>query len=84
MFRFANPQYLWLLAAVPVLVVLFWFAMRRRKTRLARFGRPETLEELMPEVSLGRVRLKFILLCMVVALLALTSARPQLCSKLRE
>ena len=84
MFRFANPQYLWLLAAVPVLVVLFWIAMRRRKVRLARFGRPETLEELMPDVSLGRIRLKFILLCMVVALLALAAARPQLGSKLRE
>ena len=84
MFRFANPQYLWLLAAVPVLVVLFWIAMRRRKVRLARFGRLETLEELMPEVSLGRVRLKFILLCLVVALLALAAARPQLGSKLRE
>ena len=38
----------------------------------------------MPEVSLGRVRLKFILLCLVVALLALAAARPQLGSKLRE
>ena len=48
MFRFANPQYLWLLAAVPALVALFWLAMRNRRRRLARFGRPETLGELMP------------------------------------
>ena len=84
MFRFANPQYLWLLAAIPVLIVLFWIAMRRRRTRLARFGCLDTLEELMPEVSTGRVCLKFTLLCLVMALLALAAARPQLGSKLRE
>ena len=34
MFRFANPQYLWLLAALPVLAALFWLAMRNRRRRL--------------------------------------------------
>ena len=34
MFRFANPQYLWLLLAVPALVALFWLAMRNRRRRL--------------------------------------------------
>ena len=59
MFRFANPQYLWLLAALPVLAALFWLAMRNRRRRLARFGRPEVLDGLMPEVSNGRVVIKF-------------------------
>ena len=40
MFRFANPQYLWLLLAVPALVALYWLAARNRRRRLARFGRP--------------------------------------------
>lgn len=31
MFRFANPQYLWLLVAIPLLVVLFWLAARSRR-----------------------------------------------------
>ena len=26
MFRFANPQYLWLLLAVPALVALYWLS----------------------------------------------------------
>ena len=30
MFRFANPQYLWLLLAVPALVALYWLAARNR------------------------------------------------------
>ncbi|MDE7077479.1 MAG: BatA domain-containing protein, partial [Alistipes sp.] len=77
MFRFAHPQYLWLLAAVPAFVVLFWLAARNRRRRLARFGDPETLRELMPEVSAGRIALKFILFCAAFALLALAAARPQ-------
>ena len=53
MFRFANPQYLWLLLAVPALVALYWLAARNRRRRLARFGRPGILEELMPEYRPG-------------------------------
>ena len=38
----------------------------------------------MPDVSTGRVKLKFILFCTALALLILAAARPQLGSKLRE
>lgn len=84
MFRFANPQYIWLLSAIPVFFAIFWLAQRNRRRRLARFGCPETLEELMPDVSNGRVALKFILFCAAFALAVLAAARPQLGSKLRE
>lgn len=84
MFRFANPQYLWLLAALPALAALFWLAMRNRRRRLARFGRPEVLDGLMPEVSNGRVVIKFLLFATAVLLIALAAARPQFGSKLRE
>ena len=84
MFRFANPQYLWLLWLLPALVALFWLAARNRRMRLARFGDPATLAELMPDVSTGRVKLKFGLFCTAVALLVLAAARPQFGSKLRE
>ena len=84
MFRFANPQYLWLLLALPVLLVLFALAARSRRKRLARFGRPGLLDELMPEVSTGRILLKFILFYLAVLLIVLAAARPQFGSKLRE
>ena len=51
---------------------------------MERFGRMQVLEELMPEVSTGRVTLKFILFCAAVTLLILAAARPQFGSKLRE
>ncbi len=84
MFRFANPQYLWLLAAVPAFVLLFWAAGRNRRRRLARFGCEDTIRELMPEASAGRIALKFIIFCTAFALLVLAAARPQSGSKLRE
>ena len=84
MFRFANPQYLWLLWLLPLLAALFWAAVRNRRKRLERFGHLDVLRELMPDVSTGRVKLKFILFCTALALLILAAARPQLGSKLRE
>lgn len=84
MFRFANPQYLWLLALVPLFAVLFLAAARRRRQRLARFGDPALLRGLMPAVSTRRTGVKFILFCGAVALVVLAVARPQFGSKLRE
>lgn len=84
MFRFANPQYLWLLVVLPVMVALFWLAARNRRRRIARFGHPDVLQELMPEVSTGRVTLRFLLLLGAMLCLILAAARPQFGSKLRE
>lgn len=84
MFRFAHPQYLWLLWAVPLFALLFAWAAHRRRRRLARFGSLRTLAELMPEVSTGRIVLKFVLFDAAFALLVLAAARPQFGSKLRE
>lgn len=84
MFRFAHPHILWLLWAIPLLVVIFLLALRLRKRRLARFGSLTTLDELMPEVSNGRVFLKFLLFVSAIFFLILAAARPQFGSKLLE
>lgn len=84
MFRFAHPQLLWLLLLLPAFLLLFWAARRDRRRRLARFGDPALLRGLMPEVSTGRTRLKFLLFLTAVACLVFAAARPQLGSKLRE
>ena len=84
MFRFANPQYLWLLLAIPALVLIFWAAAAPRRKSLARIGNPGVLEELKPEVSTRRTALKLILLITAAVLLILAVARPQFGSKLRE
>ncbi|MEG1612099.1 MAG: VWA domain-containing protein [Alistipes sp.] len=84
MFRFANSYFLWLLLVIPVLSLLFWLFLRSRSQRLARLGNPVLLSELMPEVSTGRMKLKFIILCASLTCLILAIARPQFGSKLRE
>lgn len=84
MFRFANPDMLWLLALVPAMALALVVAARLRRRSLARFGNPELLKELMPDVSAGRVRLKSLLFIAAFALVVLAAARPQFGSKLRE
>lgn len=84
MFRFGTPEYLYLLAIVPILIAVFVFYTRARKKRLARFGKNDTIRQLMPEASPRRVRNKFILVAIAVTLLILALARPQFGSKLKE
>jgi len=84
MFRFANPQYLWLLLIIPTIALVFWFSLHNRKVRLARFGNIALLKELMPDVSMWRMKLKFILFCLALVFLILAISRPQFGSKLRE
>lgn len=84
LFRFANPHYLYLLAALPLLAVLFLYAARNRRKRLERFSESKLLHELAPAVSTRRVRNKFILFLCAAALLIVAAARPQFGSKLKE
>lgn len=84
MFRFANPDILWLLVLVPAMVLALILVARARRKALDRFAAGEALRELMPDVSQGRVRLKSAIFITAVALVVLAAARPQFGSKLRE
>ena len=84
MFRFANPEYLWLLWLLPLLLFAGILSLHLARRRLARFARPEILRLLAPDVSPARRRLKFALFCTALGLLILALARPQFGSKLRE
>ena len=78
MFRYEHPEYLWLLAAVPLLallVVIYWFW---RKNALVRLG---NVERVMPGFSGTRFWLKNVLLALALALLAVAWANPQLGAK---
>jgi len=84
MFRFANPELLYLLAAVPAAAAIYIYAMFRRRRRLARFGNIDTLRQLMPDVSVARNNFKFVLFLTAFTFVVLAAARPQFGSKLRE
>lgn len=82
MLRFEDPIYLWLLWMLPVLVLVRFIGWRRRRAKLRKFGDPELLKALMPNVSSYRPTVKFGLLLAALALLILMVARPQMGSKI--
>ncbi|MBR6998181.1 MAG: BatB/BatC protein, partial [Prevotella sp.] len=62
MFRFEDPQYLYLLAVVVLLALIRFLTYRNQKKRLRKFGDPDLVSQLMPLVSRWRPGLKFWLL----------------------
>lgn len=82
MFRFEEPEYLYLLLIVPLLVLFYLYSNYRRRKAIRKFGDPALLEQLMPDVSKYRPDVKFSLVLVAVGLFAVLLARPQFGSKL--
>lgn len=81
MFKFAHPEYLFLLIAVPILIGVFIYNSYQRRKKLKLFGNPELLAELMPNVSYFRPQLKFYLQLAAIVLLIIVLAQPQFGTK---
>lgn len=81
MFKFANPEYLYLLSLVPVLVVLHIVSNIRRHRKMTEYGDEELLSRLMPDVSSVRPNIRFWLLFSAYTLCCFLLARPQFGSK---
>lgn len=77
MFDFANPTYLYLLASVPVAVLLFMAARASRRAKLRRFGRPESISHLMPDTSRYTPAVKLTLQMIALAALVVVLGRPR-------
>lgn len=81
MFRFENPEYLYLLVLIPLLALIRFFMARGRKRKLRKFGDIALLRQLMPDVSSWRPTVKFWLLQAALALIIVMVARPQMGTK---
>ena len=79
--RFANPHIFWLFIVVIVLIAIFVYGVYIQRRKLSRFGNPQLLRELMPNVSYIRPQVKFYLLIVALVLLIFALARPQIGSK---
>ena len=77
MYRFENPEYLWLLLVVLLLGIIRFVTYYNQKKRLRKFGDPELLRQLMPDVSRWRPLVKFLLLELALTMLIIMVARPQ-------
>ena len=77
MFRFANPEYLYLLLFIPLGTILYFYARYRQKKKMSRLGEAALIKDLMPEYSSARKNLKIYLLFLAYIGAVLMCARPQ-------
>ena len=82
MFRFANPDFLYLLLILPILIVIYIYATILRKKAIKKYGDPKLISQLMPDVSPKRQHLKFWLTFAAIATTIFVIAGPQFGSKL--
>ncbi len=83
MFRFAFPNFLYLLLLVPIFIVFFIYAFRQKRRAMALFGNLSLVEKLSSSVSRKRQITKEAFLITGVLFLVLTLARPQYGTKMR-
>lgn len=84
MFRFEDITYLYLLAVIPILALLRFMMTRAQKKRLKKFGDPQLVKQLMPDISRWRPSVKFWLLQAALTLIIVMLARPQFGTKISQ
>lgn len=82
MFRFEDPDYLYLLVLIPLLALIYFFMMRSRNKKLCKLGDTGLLRQLMPDVSKWRPVCKFCIMLTALALIIIMVARPQMGTKI--
>ncbi len=82
MFRFEEPTYLYLLLLLPVVAAFYHYSNYLRRKAIRKFGDPELMAQLMPDVSKYRPDVKFWLVLTAIGLAILLVARPQFGSKM--
>lgn len=81
MFRFGNPEYLWLFIAMPLLLAVYIFLNISKRKAVQKMGTLSTLKMMMPELSLKRSYLKFWLIFAALSTGIFMIARPQFGTK---
>jgi Ca-activated chloride channel homolog len=84
MLRFAHMEYLWGLLIIPAFILLFIVVTEWKKRAIESLGDKKVVTQMMPEVSLSRPWLKFILFIIAFAFLVIAAADPQIGSKMEE
>lgn len=81
MLRFESPIYMWLLLIIPVMILLMMAAEWQRAKNVKRLGDAGLIGELMPDVSKTRRWTKFIFVQLILVVVILMLARPQMGTK---
>ena len=84
MFRIAHPEYLFLLTIIPVLVIVFIYTGILKQRNIKKFGNPDLMAQLMPNVSFIRPQVKFYLQLLAIFMLIIVLAQPQFGTKIEN
>lgn len=74
--NFLWPEFLWLLAVLPLLVLLYWWILRRRKRVALRYASLSIVREAMGRTSGWRRHVPPLLLLLAFGAMLLAAARP--------
>jgi len=77
LFKFGFPEYLYLLALVPVVLLIYLYGIKRKERMLKRFGDLQLVRKLSKTMSPRRQVVKAMILISAISLLLLALARPQ-------
>lgn len=84
MLYFANPNFLFLPALIPVFFVVYSIMMGLRKRRIRKLGDQELVNSLMPSRSASKGWVRLVLFSIGFLFFAIGLARPQIGAKLKE
>jgi Ca-activated chloride channel homolog len=84
LFRFADPEYLYLLLLLPAMVILFILNEFRKRKSLKKLGNAALVERLLPEMSRVRPIIKYLFLLLTISAAVIILARPQFGSRIEE
>lgn len=82
--RFENPQYLYWLLVIPVLVAIYILTRLWKKRQFTRFANISLREFLIPNFSTARSNTKFVIFTVIITLLILGAANLQSGSKMER
>lgn len=84
LFRFENPEMLWALALIPLLLFAWVINGYRYENRIRNAGDRDLVRRIMPHASRLRRNIKSLLQLLAFTLIVLMIARPQFGAKLEE
>ena len=83
-FRFANPEFLYLFFLIPVFIIGFILLNIRKRKSVEKLGTLALVKRMMPELSLKRSYLKFWLTLIAIGFGIVILARPQFGTKVEK
>ncbi|RZJ55681.1 MAG: BatB protein, partial [Flavobacterium sp.] len=82
MYELDESKYLYLLAVVPVLVLLYLYNLYWKRKKQKEFGDPELVKKLSPDKSVFKQALKFIILLLALSCVIVALVNPKIGTKM--